>query len=832
MHETILTVFTVTALLGLVSLLLPLAERFSIPYAVLLALVGIAIGAATHIPAVYRHGGAVRDIIGTLHDFGLSAESLLYIFLPALLFEAALSCDVRQLGDEIAPVLLLAVIGVVVCTLVVGFALWPLAPVGVVACIVLGAIIATTDPVAVVAIFRDIGAPRRLSTLVEGESLFNDAAAIAIYSLAVAILAGHRPASPWAGVVTFLRQFGGGLGVGYAAGWSVALFLPVLRSNRLAEATLTIGFAYAVYVICEHYLGVSGVVAVATAALAVGAEGRRRLAPSNFDSLTITWEQLAFWASSLIFLLAAMQTPHLLARADRRDLALLGALIAAALAARALTLYGLIPALSFARLAQPIEANYKLFMLWGGMRGAVSLALALAATENLALPPQIRQFIGVLATGFVLFTLLVTAPTMRPLMRLLRLNELPPAEIALRERVIGLALSSIRDEIESVARDHEIPPEVVDEVTATYGERRRNTADIAEENAQLPAVLRTSAALRVLADREQEYCLEYFEGRTLSRRVAATLLAHTARQRDATRTHGIAGYQEAAARLGRFGPKYRLALSLHRRIGIAGPLAREISDRFEVQVAARFVLKNLAVFNRAQIGPLFGNGPSAAMARLVELRLSEIDRSIAALKLQYPSYVRQLVSQYLARSAARLEEEGHLRLRAESIINQDTFEDLQRELRRRRRTVEARTVLDLGLQRDELIGRVPMFAALDEATRRSVGRMLRPRLAVPGEFVVRRGERGDAMYFISSGAVEVRISPEPVQLGSGEFFGEMALLAAERRNADVVALGYCQLLSLAARDLSRLFGTEPTLREHIEDVARARSAAAVSGSQG
>ncbi|HXC89172.1 MAG TPA: cation:proton antiporter [Stellaceae bacterium] len=829
MHETVLTVFTVTALLGLVSLLLPLAERFSIPYSVLLALVGIAIGAATHIPAPYLHGGALRDIIGTLHDFGLSAESLLYIFLPALLFEAALNVDVQQLGDEVAPVLLLAVIGVVVCTLVVGFALWPIAPVGVLACVVLGAIIATTDPAAVVAIFRDIGAPRRLSTLVQGESLFNDAAAIAIYSLTVAILTGERPAHPGDGVLIFLRQFVGGILVGYGTGWLVALSMPVLRSSRLAEATLTIGFAYAIYIICDHYLHVSGVVAVAAAALAVSAEGRRRLAPSNFESLLTTWEQLAFWASSLIFLFAAMRAPDLLVHATWRDLALLGALIAAALGARALTLYGLIPVLSWARIAQPIGANYKLFMLWGGMRGAVSLALALAVTEEMSVPPEIRQFVGVLATGFVLFTLLVTGPTMRPLMRLLRLNDAPPAEVALRERVIGLSLAAIPGQIETVAREHEIPSEVVDEVTAVYGARRRNRADIAEENAQLPAELRTRSALTVLADREQEFCLEYFEGRTVSRRVAAALLAHTARLRDAARTQGTEGYQQTAARLRRFGPGFRLALALHRRVGIARPLARELSDRFEVQLAARIVLKNLAAFNREQIGPLFGSGPSAVMARQIELRLAEIDQAIAALKLQYPSYLRRLGTQYLARAAARFEEESYRRLRAESIINQEVFDDLQRGLRRRRRTVEARTVLDLGLKSDDLVRRVPMFAALDDGARRAVARLLRPRLAVPGEVIVRRGERGDAMYFLSSGAVEVRISPHPVQLGSGDFFGELALLVADRRNADVVALGYCQLLSLAARDLTRLFGTEPALRDHIRAVADARTAAAESG---
>src|SRR5499427_6203429 len=228
MTDTIQTVFSVTASLGLVSLLLPVAERFSIPYAVLLALVGIAIGGVANFPYPYTPVGAIGDVVSWLHNFGLSAESLLYVFLPALLFEAALNVDVRQLSDEVAPVLLLAVIGVIVCTLVVGFALWPIAPVGILACIVLGAIIATTDPVAVVAIFHDIGAPRRLSTLVQGESLFNDAAAIAIYSLAVAMLAGDRPTQPFDGVLTFVREFAGGLITGHLTGWAITQFMPML----------------------------------------------------------------------------------------------------------------------------------------------------------------------------------------------------------------------------------------------------------------------------------------------------------------------------------------------------------------------------------------------------------------------------------------------------------------------------------------------------------------------------------------------------------------------------------------------------------------------------
>jgi CPA1 family monovalent cation:H+ antiporter len=179
--------------------------------------------------------------------------------------------------------------------------------------------------------------------------------------------------------------------------------------------------------------------------------------------------------------------------------------------------------------------------------------------------------------------------------------------------------------------------------------------------------------------------------------------------------------------------------------------------------------------------------------------------------------------------AARLEEERYRRLRSESIINQEVYEDLQRKLRPRRRSVEMRPTLDLGLKREDLVSRVPMFAALDAKVRRSVARMLRPRLAVPDEVIVHKGDRGDAMYFISSGAVEVRIPSTSVQLGTGDFFGELALLVADRRNADVVALGYCQLLSLAARDLRRLFGTEPALRDQIHAVAQSRIAAAETG---
>ena len=136
----------------------------------------------------------IREAAEAVSGLSFNSSTYILVFLPALLFQAALTIDVRRMMEDAAPILLLAVVAVFVATAVIGLALWPLAGVPLVVCLLLGSIVATTDPAAVVAIFRDIGAPARLVRLVEGESLLNDAAAIAIfYVLLEIITSGDEP---------------------------------------------------------------------------------------------------------------------------------------------------------------------------------------------------------------------------------------------------------------------------------------------------------------------------------------------------------------------------------------------------------------------------------------------------------------------------------------------------------------------------------------------------------------------------------------------------------------------------------------------------------------
>ena len=308
----------------------------------------------------------------------------------------------------------------------------------------------------------------------------------------------------------------------------------------------------------------------------------------------------------------------------------------------------------------------------------------------------------------------------------------------------------------------------------------------------------------------------------MSRRALSRLVAHVTILRDAVKPGGIAEYRMAAKQLTAFSPRIRLLLEVQRRLGIARPLASEIADRFEAHLTARVVIQELRQFNASQLRPLFGDGPRKTLDGELAIRFDDVGRAIEAVVLQYPAYARALQAQFLALRAIGLEEGQYQRLRDESVITPEVFNDLSRNLRSRRRLAERRPKLDLGLRRADLIARVSMFSTVEAKARRKISRLLRPRLAVPGEMIVHKGDRGDSMYFISSGAVEVQITPDPVRLGTGDFFGELALLNQQPRNANVVAIGYCQLLRLAYRDFNRLMRANADLRREIHIAAEQR----------
>jgi CPA1 family monovalent cation:H+ antiporter len=228
----------IAALLFAVALSQPLADRIALSPSVLLALVGMAIGLTSMI--LTRAGSRVEfaSVASVIVHLPIHSDAFLYIFLPMLVFEAGLNIEVRRMMEDAAPILMLAVVAVLVSTLFVGAALTPLAAVPAVACFMLASMVATTDPVAVIAIFRDVGAPSRLSRLVEGESLLNDAAAITLFVMLIGNLIGGNRLGLGGAVVSFVRSFAGGVAIGYVGGRLVVGVLRWLLDMRRSRPLL------------------------------------------------------------------------------------------------------------------------------------------------------------------------------------------------------------------------------------------------------------------------------------------------------------------------------------------------------------------------------------------------------------------------------------------------------------------------------------------------------------------------------------------------------------------------------------------------------------------
>jgi len=817
MLDVVFVLFAIALLLVVVGGIQPLAARLRLPPPVLLAVFGIAIGAASSLVPKTAFDGTAE----IFQNLPITSETIIYVFLPLLVFEAGITSDVRRILEDAAPILLLAIVATLVTTAVIGFALWPLAGVPLVVCLLLGSVVATTDPAAVIAIFRDVGAPARLTRLVEGEALLNDAAAIALFVVLLAMIVSGREPNVGVGAREFTIAFLGGGALGVVAGRVLLLAVPWLGGDRLAEASLTVALAYLAFIAGERLFHVSGVVTVLAAGLTVSALGRARITPYNWEFLGDLWEQIAFWARSLVFVLASILVPRLLLNMDWHDVILTGVLIAAALAARLFVLFLLLPPLSYFNLTQPIGTSYKLAIAWGGLRGALTLALALAVSENRALGPDVQHFVAVLATGLVLFTLLVSGTTLRPVIRLLGLDRLSPRDRVLRDQVLALAYQEVCEAVRDTAKQYALSETAVHETVGPYETWIRTAGARDESEPTLTARARLAVALLALANQERALVLEAWSQRTAPASAVQLLLRNADALIEGTRAAGRLGYKRAAKAALSFQLGFRFAYQLYKRFGMARFLANRLGERFEVLLFTRLLITELIGFTGRRLHPIFGREIAELTKAILTQRLKATIAAVEALRHQYPDHAAALETQFLRQSASRREMGRYQSLFEEGLIAREIYDDLRRSVDEARRGAD-RPRFDLGLDIGALIGRLDLLAGLDEQQLARVERLLRPRFTVPNERIVREGERADAVYFVASGAVEVRLPGHNIQLSTGDFFGEMALLTHQPRRADVVALTYCRLLVLGKTDFEKFMAENPDARAEINRVAQAR----------
>ena len=801
----------------------PLAGRLRLPYTVILALIGIVIGLLASFFLRTELTDALNPVANAILDFPIRSNVFLYVFLPTLLFQVTLGMNLRRMADDWVPILVLAVVAVFFSTLVVGYTLSLVSGMELVACLLLAAIVSTTDPSAVVSIFRSIAAPRRLARIIEGESLMNDAAAIALFGLLMGFVMQGVPDPTWTGaLLRFPGLIFGGAAVGFLLARATVFVMSFFDRYEAAQVSLSVALPYLAYIAAEQMLGASGVIAVVASGMTMTVAAPGAISPTSWNNMREVWTLLSHWAGGLIFVLAALLIPRLLQDVTLVDIGLILVVAGAALAARAVILFGLLPLLTLVRLSPAVERPYRTAILWGGLRGAVTLVLALAVTESLRVPEETRRMIGILATGYTLFTLIVQGSSLRWVISKLRLDRLSPLDAALAKQVIAVALQAVREEVSETTKNYDISHDIARSEAKSFGERLDGAVKEAENSEDVLDRDRITLGLVALASAERDIVLERLKERAVSSRLGDRILSDVDRLVEAARQSGRFGYRRAARQAVGLNLSFRIAVRLFNRARISAPLGRLTADRFEVLLLQGLVLRDLDGFIDRRIRRIHGRRVAELLHELLARRAEMVEQALDGLRLQYPGYAEELERRFIRRTALRLEKREYDELLEEGLIGVELHTDLMHRLARRMAREDRRPALDIVLQKAEIARQFPLFSELDDATLQRLSKALITRYASEGDMILSHSSVPETVYFIASGAVELRTRGVSYRLGRGELFGQLAMLTKSARKTEVRAIAPSTLLALDERRFRRLLRRSTALQDAVRESAEKR----------
>ena len=766
-----------------------LAQRIRMPFTILLVLVGIALNSLNNL---------YPDSFAIFQALEISPDIILYVFLPALIFESSYNLDARRLIHNIGPVLTLAVPGLLISTFLIGSILWWATAIPFTIALLLGAILSATDPVAVVAIFRQIGAPERLNTLIEGESLFNDATSIVVAGILVGMVIEHNgDASIGGGIASFFILFLGGLAVGIALGWLTGKIIGWIESESSIEIGLTTALAYLSFLLAEEIFHVSGVMATVGAGLTLGSWGRIRISTSVRIYLEHFWELLAFIANALLFLLVGMKV-DLIALWNTLDT--LAWVVVAMLVARAVVIFCLLPLIGRLPGSRVISFPYQFIMFWGGLRGAIALAIVLSLPQF-----EYYELFVAMVMGAVLFTLLVQGLSIEWLMKKFGLN-IPP--LADRLAFIELDLISRQKAMKRL-------PSLKD--GGFFSNRIAHNLTMECDHAINSAMqkidhLRTTEMdkvnevnllyLRALTEERAFYTEMYNQGHiseTAFRELALVLNL----QIDALRYHGA--FEHVYSHRVK-----RMLESSFFRLAERAAWLKPIAERMRMsrivldyeQIWAHFlgsshVIKSLGKLARMELMS------EASAEEVINKYRSWHD--IATQQLyqvgeQYPEFVSSMQSRLGQRMIllAELEMTGE---KAESgVIPEGVARNIEAELSRRLSALRGHEVKAVKDDPVSMIRHVPLFSELEFSELELIAELIEEKKLPEHEFLVHHHEVSEMLFMVVRGVLRISFEAGGKEiegtLMAGEFFGERALMGQGSGSAEVETVVPCTIYQI------------------------------------
>ena len=787
-----------------------------LPLTVLLVFVGIAISQFGH------------DVPGLslLSEFHLTPELVLFVFIPTLIFESAFNLNARQVSSNLWPILTLAIPGLLISTCIIGFIFSVFTDFDLMVGLLLGAILSATDPVAVIAIFKQLGVPERLTILVEGESLFNDATSLVLATILIGLLTAGEFSSEVlvSGTGEFLFVFAGGVIVGWVLALMTGYMLGRIESDPGIEITLTTILAYFSFIIAEHVFHVSGIMAVVAAGMTIGSWGRSKISPSTSEFMEHFWEYLAFVANALIFLMVGLQI-DLVVLWESVDLIAL--VVVAMLISRAIVIFTVVPLIGRMPGAEPIGMPFQTVMYWGGLRGAIALAIVLA------LPPfDYKDTLISLVMGAVLFTLVVQGLSIEKLVKFLGLDALSLSDsLAKLEGDKNARVEGLK-RLNSLVSSGLFSQRIADNL------REKSEQSLSELGAEIETLNSTMTqaetakilAMRCLA-REKSRFYELFSHGLINESAYRELEHTIAVQIDEVRHRGLMPTVKTEKSIGK--AVFEVITNMFEVAG-ARALAERLSTSSIIRdydVAwGRYRAANSVLHGLDTIASE-GNVDTATTAKIREVYeeiLTAAKSQIDEVAEQYPEFVETIQEQLGQRLLLVAEHESVAQAAEMGMINEGIAHTiLKNQASRIRQLNQENMSACFEIEVTEILKKVPMFQGVSEAEHAFIGRYLRTKTVPRGKAIIRQGNAGDSIFLIARGIANVEVSEgdavnHVATLYAGDFFGEAALLHGTPRNATTIAATPCSLYELKRQDLDRICAQHPKIRQMLEEVDRER----------
>jgi len=807
-------------LLVIAAAVLAITKQIKLPFSVVLVLVGLGVTYLTN---------SAPHLLGPLRELTLSPDLILYVFLPTLIFESAFNLDVRQLRQNLLSVLTLAVPGLLISTAIIGGIISFATPIPLLPALLLGSILSATDPVAVIALFKRLGAPQRLTILVEGESLFNDATAIVLAGILVVMVTGDASTESFSVLdagIRFFTVFIGGLIIGWLLGWVTGLILGFVRSDPNIETTLTTILAYASFLIAEEMFHVSGVMATVAAGLTLGGWGRMKLSTHVRNYVEHFWEYMSFVATALIFLMVGMRVDvsALISTADILLIVLLAMLLS-----RAIVIFGLLPIINKLPRVQNTSKKFQAVMYWGGLRGAIALAIVLSIPAF-----EYSDIFVAVVMGAVLFTLIVQGLTMEMLVQRLGLNK-PPLSDRIAEAEGALAakqhsLSRLPELQAGGMFSGLIAQHAQQECEAALDTAKHHLQDIREHEISQSTGMNL-LYLRCYAKEKSMY-IDLFNKGHLSEKSLRAILAVLVIQIDVMRFQG----QYRSVQLHRL-PQQRLFKSfLHFLDNI--PLLSMLSENMRLkhivsayeQAWAHFQACQSVIIHIDELATLTQQDPKQVeeITQQYQHWQQLAQRYIDQMSEQYPEFVDAMQQQLSQRLILHAEMDAIHSQRRRGILPASVTEEMLDEIDNQLWKLQGKEVDRLKVGPSELLQKVPFFAEISAESFDLIASRMHSHSVHAQENIIKQGERGDSLFLIVRGVVRVSHeenghSQDLATLKAGDFFGEMALLNDEPRMASVNAVTTCSLYVLQRKDLLHVMETNPSIREALQQAAKQRA---------